>query len=389
MRSKLTKILVLGFFMAGVLITPVMESLAWEKGNLKVVPSVKYDQVWDSNIFYDRDNPQHDWIFITTPGIMGELGFGPSAKHKVWADYKVELGAFARFNDQNYGNHDLNTGFGLDFERYTLNANNRFQFTSDRAGTEFTNRVLRRINTTDAVLGWHFNKIEFDTGYRFHMVDYVSDTLDRLDYYQHEGWITGYLQIAPKTQALLELNYQHIYYPDASGRDANAYAVLTGLRGEITPKITGTVKGGFKYKDYKRSSVKDYVNFVTGIDLHYDMNQRVDMTFSYFRQPYESTYANNNYYSGDHFRYNLTYDLGKDFFAILDAFWFHNRYPTAAPGESKKRRDNQWRVAPRLEYHWKEYIVVGGGYAFQQRESNIGNRRFDQHMVNADITLMF
>jgi polysaccharide biosynthesis protein VpsM len=389
MRSKLTKIFFLAFFASGIFLGLAAESIAWEKGNLKIVPWVKYDQQWDSNIFYDRENPQHDWIFVTTPGIIGEFGFGPEGMHKVKADYKVELGAFARFDDQNYGNHDLNTGIALDFDKYTFDVNNRFQFTSDRAGTEFTNRVLRKINTFDAVMGWHFNKIDFDTGYRFYMVDYLSDTLKSIDYYTNEGWITGYVQVAPKTQALLEFNYKNLQYPDASGRNANAYAILTGVRGQITGKVSGTAKIGYKYKDYNSSTQKDYSNYVAGIDLYYDMSQRVDMTFSYYRQPYESTYSNNNYYIGDHFRYNIKYDLGKNFTAILDAFWLHNNYKNAGVGEANKRKDNEWQLAPRLEYKWKEFMVIGGGYKFHQRESNIGSRRYDQHVVNADITLMF
>jgi len=389
MKSKLTKILVLSIFAAGLFTVCAGESIAWEKGSLKIVPSAKYEQRWDSNIFYDREDPQHDWIFITTPGIMGELGFGPEKKHKVIADYKVELGAFARYDDQNYGNHDLRTAINLDFDKYTLDTSNRFQFTSSRAGTEFNNRVLRKIDTFDTVLGWHYNKLDFDTGYRFYIVDYLSDTLDSIDYYQNEGWITGYVQVAPKTKALLEFDYQNIQYPDSSGRNGNAYAILTGVKGQITGKLEGTAKIGYKYKDYNSSTQKDYSNYVAGVDLFYDMNKRVDMSFSYYREPYESTYTNNNYYTGDHLTYNVKYDLGRNFTAILDTFWFHNVYKASGTGEVNKRQDNEWQIAPRLEYKWKNYVVVGGGYKFHQRESNVGSRRYDQHVVNADITLMF
>jgi hypothetical protein len=388
MRSRFTKMLVLTVFSAGtILMTTQADS--WEKGHTKIVPSVKYAQVWDSNIFYDRENPHHDWISVTTPGIMGEFGFGPEGKHKILADYKVELGAFYKYNDQNYGNHDLNTGISLDFDKYTFDTNNRWQFTSDRAGTEFSSRTLRKIDTYDAVLGLHYNKIDFDLGYRFYIVDYLSDTLKQLDYYQNEGWITGYVQVAPKTKALLEFVYQNLQYWNTGGRNANAYQILTGLKGQVTSKIEGTVKVGYGFKDYSSSSQKDFHNFVAGIDLFYDMNERVDMTLSYYRQPYESTYSNNNYYTGDHINYNLRYDLGNNFTGILDMFWFHNAYKNAGVGESNKRADNEWEVSPRLEYKWKEYIVLGGEYTFHQRESNIGSRRYDQHVIQADIRLMF
>lgn len=388
MISKMAKMLVLGVFLAGTLAVP-QEALSWEKDNIKIVPSVKYAQVWDSNVFYERNNPKSDWISVTTPGILGVYSFGPGKVHNIYADYKVELGAFYKYNDQNYGNHDLNTGMELDFDTYTFDTNNRFQFTSDRAGTEFTSRTLRKINTYDAVLGFHYNKMEFDIGYKNYLVDYLSDTLKQLDYYMNQGWITGYIQVAPKTQALLEFVYQNYQYPDTGGRNANAFQILTGVRGDITGKLTGTVKLGYGFKDYSSSSQNDYHGFVSGMDLFYDATERIDMRLSYYRQPYESTYSNNNYYTGDHISYNLTYDLGNDFTATLDAFWFHNSYSSPGVGEDKKRRDNEWEVSPRLEYKWKEYIVIGGEYKFHQRESNIGSRRYDQHVIQTDITVMF
>ena len=393
MKSRICTVCVIAIFVVGMFAFTTAAS-AWEQGHVKIVPSCKYQQRWDSNIFYDPADadPMHDWMSITTPGILGEFGFGPEGKHKLRVDYSVELGAFYRFTDQNYGNHNLDTGAFLDFDDYTLDLNNNFKFTSSRAGTEFQSRNLRKEDTATAVLGWHYNKIDFDTGYQFYVVNYLSDTLETLNYYYNRGWITGYVQVAPKTQALLEFDYKNYQYPDTSGRNANAYAILTGVRGKITQKIDGTVKIGFKSKLYNGEDANNDKNFyglTAGIDLFYDMSERVDMTLSYYREPYESTYGSNNYYTGDRLSYNVKYDLGNDFTAILDTFWFHNAYENPGPAESKKRVDDEILLAPRLEYAWKEYVVVGTGYDFHKRYSNIHSRGYTQHVLNADVKVMF
>ena len=390
MKSRSCIIIAVAVVMVGIFSFALTAS-AWEKGHIKVIPSVKYQQRWDSNVFYDRDDPQHDWMSITTPGIIGEFGFGPEGKHKLRVDYSVELAAFYRFTDQNYGNHNLDTGAFLDFEDYTLDLNNNFKFTSSRAGTEFQSRNLRKEDTATAVLGWHYNKIDFDTGYKFYVVDYLSDTLNALDYYYNEGWITGYVQVAPKTQALLEFDYKNLQYWNTGGRNANAFAILTGVRGKITQKIDGTVKIGYKSKLYNgvATSSNDFYGFTAGMDLFYDMNERVDMTLSFYREPYESTYGNNNYYIGDHLLYGLVYDIGNNFTGILNSFWYHNSYESPGFGESEKRMDNEWEIMPRLEYAWKEYLVVGFDYKFHQRASNMHSRGYTQHVVDADVKLMF
>ena len=385
MQKKLISLLVAAIFLVSSMVT----ATAWEQGHMKVVPSFKTRLEYDSNIFYDRNDPKHDWLTILTPGIMGELGFGAEGKHKAFMEYFVDLGMFGKYDDQNYGNHNAFGGVSLDFEDYTLDLNNRFLFTSSRAGTEFEQRNLRKEDTFNAVLGWHYNKIDFDTGYEFYIVDYLSDTLQAFNRYENRGWIAGYVEVAPKTQALLELDYRNLQYPDTSGRNGNAYWALAGVRGQITAKVTGVAKAGYKIKDYNASSANDFSNVAAFIDIMYDMNERVDMTFSYIRDAFESTYGNNNYYTGDHFLYNLTYDLGYDFIGIFDAMYLHNAYPSPGAGEDKKRLDNEWDVKPRLEYHWKEYVVLGMDYRFHQRESNIGSRRYDQHVVAGDVKVMF
>ena len=386
--KKLFAVLTVMIFAAGCLI-PAQTASAWEYGHSEINPWFKSELQYDSNIFYDRDDPDWDWIWIETPGIDGKFGFGPEAKHNIFAQYKVDLGIFTRHSDQNYGNHDLFTGGHLDFDNITVDVDNRYLFTSSRAGTEFDNRNLRKDDTFNAVVGLHFNKIDFDIGYRYFWRDYLSDTLDNIDRYENEGWITGYVQVAPKTQALFEFDYKNIQYWNTNERNANAFSWLIGVRGQITPKIVGLAKAGYKIKNYNSSSANDFSNFIAHIDLIYDMNERTDMSFSYHREPFESTYVNNNYYTGDHFNWNIEYNMGYNFVGLFDAMYMHNAYPSSGIGEANKRTDHIWSVAPRLEYHWREMIVLGTGYKFKQRSSNIGSRRYDDHITNVDAKIMF
>lgn len=386
--KKLFAVLTVFVFAAGCLI-PAQTASAWEYGHAKINPWFKSELQYDSNIFYDRDDPDWDLIWIETPGIDGMFKFGPEAKHNVFANYKVDLGIFTRYSDQNYGNHDLFTGGHLDFDRITVDVDNRWLFTSSRAGTEFDTRVLRKEDTLNAVIGWHFNKIDFDTGYRFYWRDFLSDTQNNLDRYENEGWITGYVQVAPKTQALFEFDYKNIQYWNTNQRNANAFSWLVGVRGQITPKISGLAKAGYKIKNYNSSSANDFSNLIAHIDLMYDMNARTDMSFSYHREPFESTYSNSNYYTGDHFNWNLTYNMGYNFYGILDMMYMYNAYPSPGIGEDKKRSDHIWHAKPRLEYHWKDMIVMGCGYMFKQRASNIGSRSYMDHVTSVDIKITF
>ena len=379
MFFKLIRSLVVLAFVVSMTFSP---AFAFEQGHWKLEPGFKSLGKWDSNIFYDNTNEKSDFITVLTPSILGELGFGDEGKHKVGLDYKVDLGIFAEYHDQNYGNHDTNQRVFLDFEDYSLEVKNNFKFTSSRAGTEFENRNLRKEDTFDAILGWHFNKLDFETGYRFFIVDYLSDTLRAINRRENSGWVAGYMEIAPKTKALLEFMYTNLDYPDTGGRDGNAYRIMTGVKGEITPKLSGIAKAGYKFKKYTSSTNDDFSSAVAHIDLMYAFSDRVDLIGTYNREAFESTYTSNNYYTGDHFTGAVNYRFGQGFTAKVDGMYYYNQYPELATGQTEKRTDHEWASGLGLDYQMKEWLTMGAGYNFHRRDSNIGSRTYDQHVIS-------
>ncbi len=387
MKLKIFAVIVLGAVLGAALFVP--QASAWEKGHVKINPFVRYEQQYDTNIFYDPDDPKHDWISVLTPGVTSEFGFGDNGKHKVRANYMVECGMFGKYNDQNYGNQNVNGEVALDLNKYKWTTGDQFLFTSDRAGTEFQARTLRKENTLKSLFETNFNKINGDIGYSLYNVDYLSNTLKQLDRYENAIWTTGYLDIAPKTKALFELQYKNIQYPDGSGRNANGYRAMTGLKGDITAKVSGIAKVGFKIQDYNTKTQPDFYNFVAEIGLGYKYNDRTDFILSYVREPFESTYTNNNYYVGDHILGSMNYKFGNGYFTNIDGQMYNNVYPEAGTGESKKRHDVEWAIGGKLGYMWKEWLVADIGYKFHARSSNIYSRGYDEQVISAGVKAMF
>jgi hypothetical protein len=362
MRSRLFRAFVLGCF-AAAMAFPAVPASAWEKGHVKISPSVKYEQQWDSNIFYDTTGAKKDFISLLTPGIGGEFGFGDEGKHKLRANYSVECGMFAYYNSQNYANQDVSGELALDFNKHKLTTGDRFLFTSDRAGTEFNSRVLRKENLLSTLFEGDYNKLSWDAGYSLYNVNYLSDTLKNLNRYDNAFWTTGYMEIQPKTKALIEFKYTNLQYPDASGRNGNDCRIMTGLKGDITAKITGIAKVGFETKWYNgTSSTPAWTQPSAEVGINYKHNDRTDLLFSYMRAPYESTYTNNNYYTGDHFLATLNY---------------------------KKRLDYEWAAGGKVGYMWKEWIVADVGYKFHARESNIYDRNYDENIISGSVKAMY
>jgi hypothetical protein len=296
---------------------------------------------------------------------------------------------FAEYNDQNYGNHNLLGEIDLDLNDYAIKVRDNFLFTSSRAGTDQDSRNLRKENTVETIWSAVFNKLTFDVGYSNYIVEYLSDILKALNRFENSVRTTAYIQIQPKTQVLVEYKYRNIQYPaaSASGRDGNANSGMVGVKGEITSKITGIAKAGYKYQDYQNG--EDYSAPIAFVSLDYSATERMNVLFSYERNALESSYSGSNFYSADHFSADIKYDLGRNFTAKALGEYFRNAYDKRAPGEADKRTDNIFGVGCGLDYKIKEWALLGIGYHYRQRVSTIGSREYDQHVLSANIKMAF
>jgi hypothetical protein len=388
MKKRIISLFVIFFFAAGLTIHP-STGHTWEKGSIKVVPGVKFEERWDSNIFYDSNKEKSDWISIISPFIHGEAGFGTFDKHTAKVDYVVDLGMFAEYNDQNYGNHNLLGEVDFDLNDYGVKVWDNFLFTSSRGGTDLDTRNLRKENTLGTVWSADFNKLSFDVGYSNFILEYLSDTLKSLNRYDNSIWTTGYIRIQPKTQILVEYKYRNIQYPaaSASGRNGNANSGMVGVKGDITSKVTGIAKGGYKYQDYKNG--EHFSAPIAFVSLEYEATERMNLLFSYERNAFESSYIDNNFYAADHLIADIKYDLGHKFVAKGMGKYFRNTYDKRSAGESKKRTDNIFGLGCGLDYNLQKWVVCGVGYDYTQRCSTIDDREYNQHVFSANVRLAF
>jgi hypothetical protein len=107
-------------------------------------------------------------------------------------------------------------------------------------------------NTFGYTLGTHFNRLNFDIGYKRVDYDYEPDysSSDKINetYSFHQ-----YLLIATKTQLSLEyIRFQEKYkHPFDSPADYNYNNFTLGLTGVLSSKLTGSANIGYKISDYK------------------------------------------------------------------------------------------------------------------------------------------
>lgn len=356
-------------------------------GAIEVHPRIKVAEEYDDNIFWEPDNEKEDWITILTPGIRFNLPFN-GKRHLLSLDYYADIAWFNKFSDQNYQNHYITGLLDLNFPEWYVDLKDKFSpKTSDRAETEFTDRVERRDNRFTSLLGREFNKLAFELGYENFWIDYDPIEQDELDRMDNIGTLVGYVQVLPKTKALLEYNYADIGYYNSDSRDGSYNQVRIGLKGSPTDKMTLIGKVGYQDRNYSHSGEPDWNHISAYLDLVERFTERIMLHLNYALTAEESTYRINNFYKINRIRAELRYRIFTKFTIYLGGSFGKHDYPetTTEGNQTDKRNDDLWEAHGGLRYDIKDWLFTEIEYNYRERDSNLDLLDYDDNKISLRI----
>lgn len=164
-----------------------------------------------------------------------------------------------------------------------------------------------------------------------------------------------------------------------------------GVVGELWPKLTGTVKAGYRYVKYDESDKNDFSNFTMFGNVKYDMSERTMINLFAERTSTESSYETNSFFETNKIGLKLVHLLLEGLWFNWGSFFQYNRYPTETTedGTTAKRRDTLWGLDAGLKYEIKEWLFVIAGYEFKQRDSKFDIYDYNDHRISARVAVKF
>lgn len=366
------------FCLAGVSLTVVTPSIfgleigppghGISQGSLVIHPRLEVQGEYDDNIFLRDRNPKEDLIGILVPGIALEF---PWEENLLAADYQARLHYFLDHTDQNHIDHRLHGRISLLADPFSLKAEDTFLKTSDREDTDYSDRVERIENTARAALIYLGNKFQVQGGYENYLFRYDEDIYQPYDHMEHRGILTGFLQLAPKSKALLEYTYNRILYDENKDRDGYYNELRAGFVGEITAKLTGTAKVGYQERLYREDSVwDDYRGVVGYLLLEQVFSKEHDLRLAWERRAEESTFRGNSYYLLNRAWIYYSRQLDHKVRGYVRLQYSNYSYPHLSPDFDEKRSDNIWQPEIGVRYQVQSWLTAEFKYRYRNRNSN-------------------
>ncbi len=353
-------------------------------GQLYIHPRLGVEATYDDNIFLLGPSKEEDILFKITPGIDFEyMREGKSAS----LSYLAEIGRYADNTSHDYENHRVDAGVDLQFPSGLMfSVGDVFRRTNDRLTYEWIPLVERRENTTDVKVGYEFtDRLSFRVGYDHQIIDYKAPEYGVFDRDVDIASATAFYRILNAVSLLGQFEYTQINYDRHAVRtDGDGVGGWLGVTGEITPKMTVLVKGGWQQRDYEGSQ-QDWDGAVFSVDIVHRCTETLILTVGGSREAVESTYEANNYYASTRAKAGLEKELGPRMAASVSGFYVNNDYPESDPG----REDNVWGAKVAVRYDLQQWLSTTLSYTYQNRDSNLAAYDYEDNQVSLGVSGIF
>jgi len=172
----------------------------------------------------------------------------------------------------------------------------------------------------------------------------------------------------------------------------NRFIALTGVRGQITSKLTSTLRIGYEIRDPEHGDIGRYHGVVVGGDIVFQPSDRTRVTLVTLRQVDESVFVDNNIYIGTQATLSIEHYLTRKLLLSARVFGANSDYfekSQKVNGAFDWRTD--WVAAGTfsVEYNIQRWLTLGADYTHTRRNSNFDNFDYKDDVVAGRVTLSF
>ncbi|UCC94686.1 MAG: outer membrane beta-barrel protein [Candidatus Omnitrophota bacterium] len=241
--------------------------------------------------------------------------------------------------------------------------------------------IDRYIYTYGAKFFAEWKRFPWDVEYTHEDVEHESGSSDS-DTSKDRFSFTNYFELSAKTRLLLSHDYETVDYPNRDEGNSKGHTTWVGIRGEISPKIDGLIRGGYQFTEIEEGDETE--TETVEIELDYDMSRRLSHTLRIGRATTATPYSTETWTEGSSFLLTSSYlppitkrlRLGAHIVFEQDDF-------------SSNREDRLWGGGVSAEYALKKDIKFTGRYQFRKKTSTEPDVEYKNNIITLRLTKEF
>jgi hypothetical protein len=359
----------------------------------RVTPFLSERIEYESNVFQAPSGAQGSTIFKTIPGFTLELPFG--GRHRFDLGFRTEILRYVALGSQNTENYFVLARLGFDFPgglKFTLKED--LADTNQAPNSELTGPIQNITNVLTPSVEYAITRryaIGFDYTWTRQFFA-QSSGVTNLDRDEHLFALTGFYKVQPKTDLLVGFAYGFTDFNNDSNRNINRYIGYVGVRGDLTPRLSSSLRVGYESRQPDNSNLTPYNGLVARGDITYLPTQQTKLTLYLERSTQESDFQTNFWYLYNIASLSVEHFFTSKFLVKGGVYGGFNEYPDKGQKVNLSfdwRTDSLVGVNVGAEYQIQKWLAVSADYTFTRRESNFDTNSFKDNVVGGKVTLSF
>jgi len=367
-------------------------------GQLDIHPSLSVKEEYNDNIYDEASHEAGSAITTYSPGIAFQL---PFQRHLLSMDCRADFIEPSRHQNYQTENYFANIMLDLDFNILDIQIGDNWKrdsvapdYEKDIRNDYYQNRFF--FNTSYKLADRYKIKGFFRNENRdfnsFHKPWQWDPELD--NYMQNEVGFNLFYRFLPLTSALVEYVYAHKNNLDKGlqSTDSDTNWVWLGLTWETASKITGTIKGGYTYRNYE-AGIDDFDGFGMKADLRYKLTSYTTIGLNGFRKPVDTAVTEEEgvygpYYISSGGTLSVDHKLTHKISANAHVSYRNDNYEEEGIYD-KKRDDDCYGIGVGVNYQVQDWLGCEVSYNYVDNDSNFEQEDYRNNIVAGKISLSF
>jgi hypothetical protein len=349
----------------------------FEDWPVKPHPHLSIASSFNDNVFISPTK-QGDFSWLISPGIL--LEYGKASHNYITLDYTAQIERFYRLTSEDANNHLVAFRTHLGLDRLTLDLSHDFRDRTED-NVEVGGRVEERQNITHANAEYQISsKTAVGLHYRQEFHEFFAPGQINYDTYEVGG--DFYYRAFSKTDLFGEVNYGWVN--EQVGSDQEYWEINAGLRGRLTSKITGTVKGGYQHRKFDVSTIGDINSFVASVGLQAALTKRTTADLTVSRSVDPSITSAGDTFTATRVEATLRHRARAERLVLtLGGAYEHDDYGQL------NRGDDVWEARAGVSYAFTRWFELGAFYRHTRDESSLSAFSFNQNVATIQASLHY
>ena len=307
----------------------------------------------------------------------------------MFVDAGVESKSYARNNQLNWQSPYASFSFNRGAEKFGLTIGGYIREGHSLA-TEFDEDSDERIvidswqSGREIELTASLNKFFEQIRYEYTTCQYEHETGLTSNNEKHDIAFINNFKVSPKTMIFSEFDYGFIDYPESQS-DSDYSRYLLGVKGKISDKVNGLIKGGYSFRNFDDNNLEQKKSLYTQIDLIYDATQKLDFLLKVYNSYDTSTQTDVSSVKNTNLSLGCSYLplASKKVLLKLIVDYSGTEY------EADNRKDDVYSTNLTADYSLKKWLTVGCGYGFLNKASSLASSEYTTNTVTFKLTARF